>query len=104
MKRWAPVIALLAWASLAAAPAPATLYDLKAVYLLNFLRYVEWPTRPATGPLVICVVGLEQVGAILQNAIKGEKVDGRPIEARVIQEPSSDCHIVYAPSGQLGRS
>jgi hypothetical protein len=75
------------------------LYELKAVYLLNFLRYVEWPTRPATGPLVVCVVGLEQVGSILQNTIKGEKVDGRQIEARVIQEPSNDCHIVFAPNG-----
>lgn len=99
MPRWRLVIALVALASSAAAQAPQTLYELKAVYLLNFLRYVEWPTRPATGPLVVCVVGLEQVGAVLQNTIKGERVDGRPIEARVIQEPSTDCHIVFAPTG-----
>ena len=60
---------------------------------------MEWPTRPDTGPFVICVVELTQVGAVLQSAAKGQTVDGRPVETRVIRQPSSDCHIVFVPNG-----
>jgi hypothetical protein len=86
-------------ASAATAQPPQRLDEVKALYLLNFLRYVEWPTRPKTGPFVVCVAGREAMQTALQNTVKGEHVDGRPVESRLIQEPSSECHIVFTPNG-----
>jgi hypothetical protein len=77
----------------------SSLYDVKAAYLYNFLRYVEWPNRPKTGALVVCVVGLEHVGAILKETIGKEKIDGREIQSKVILSPEPECHIVFAPAG-----
>jgi hypothetical protein len=99
MRRWPLAVALIAIASAASAQPVRPLDEVKAAYLLNFLRYAEWPGRPHTGPLVICVVGLEAVHAILEHTVKGEQVEGRQVEARLIQEPSSDCHVVFAPNG-----
>ena len=74
-------------------------YRVKAEFLANFLRYVEWPTRPPTGPYVICVVGLERVETIVAETVKGDTIDGRPIKSRLIQEPDDGCHIIFAPTG-----
>ena len=98
MQRCLLVLALTGMGCTVAAQ-PPQLADQKAEYLLSFLRYVEWPTRPTTGPFVICVVALNTFGAALQAAAKGQVVDGRPVETRVIDRPSSDCHMVFVPSG-----
>ena len=98
MQRCLLVLALTGMAWTVAAQ-PPQLADQKAEYLLSFLRYVEWPTRPATGSFVICVVALNTFGAALQAVAKGQLVDGRPVETRVIHQPSSECHIVFVPSG-----
>ena len=73
-------------------------YPAKAALLVNFLRYVEWPTRLATGPYVICVVG-ERVASIVAETVKGQMIDDRPVESRVIHEPADFCHIIFAPNG-----
>jgi YfiR/HmsC-like len=44
-------------------------------------------------------VALNKFGAALQAAARGQLVDGRPVETRVIHQPSSDCHIVFVPNG-----
>jgi len=98
MRRWQLVLALVVMASTTGAQ-PVELSEQKAHYLLRFLRYVEWPTRPGTGPFVICVVALNQFGAALQAAAKGQLVDGRPVAIQVVHAPSTDCHIVFVPDG-----
>src|SRR5678815_2362600 len=98
MRRWQLVLALVVMASTAGAQ-PVQLSEQKAHYLLSFLRYVEWPTRPNTGPFVICVVAVNQFGAALQAAAKGQLVDGRPVAIQVVHAPSTDCHVVFLPNG-----
>jgi hypothetical protein len=73
----------------AAAQAPASTpgeVEVEAAYLVNFLRYTEWPpdSLPAPGaPYVLTVVGSEQAAASVRAiAAAAGGIQGHPIEVR----------------------
>jgi hypothetical protein len=79
--------------------------EVRAVYLYNFARYVEWPASafPEAGtPIRICVQAPDAFFGALERAVAGETVNGRRLEA-VRALPGSSrrtCHLLYvAESG-----
>ena len=74
-------------------------YRVKAAYLFNFAKFVEWPGPGATGPITICVAGRNVFGEALTDTVRGEAINGRPLAVRVILEPQPGCHIVFVPRG-----
>ena len=82
-----------------AAQAVSAEYQVKAAYLYNFVKFVEWPVDVATGTLVICVAGRNPFGMVLQDIVRNEAIAGRAIEARVILEPDDGCDVVFVPQG-----
>ncbi len=75
-------------------------YQVKAAYLFNFTKFVEWPAAalPDGEPLTICVAGENPFGPTLDATIRGESVNGRPLQARAAQPPAG-CHVVFVPRG-----
>lgn len=79
---------------------PSGVAEVKAVFLFNFTKFVEWPPEafadPAS-PLVIGVLGPDPFGPALDEAVAGEKADGRRVE--VVRFKSLDelgpCHILF---------
>lgn len=70
----------------------------KAAYLLNFGRFVEWPAQGASpAPLTLCMLGEDPFGEVLDQMIEGQLVQGRKIELRRIPRPraTSHCDIAY---------
>jgi hypothetical protein len=53
-------------------------YRLKAAYLYNFAKFVEWPGDPKT-PLLMCVAGVDPFGPLLEETLRGHLVNGRPV-------------------------
>lgn len=74
-------------------------YRVKAAFLYNFVKFVEWPAAASAAPLSICVAGRNPFGNFLDNLIRGEVVNGRRLETRVILEPDPDCDVVFVPEG-----
>jgi hypothetical protein len=74
-------------------------YQVKAVYLFNFAKFVEWPAEAPSGPLTICVAGDNPFGSVLDETVRGETVNGRLLVARIIPAPQTDCHMVFVPQG-----
>ena len=72
-------------------------YRVKAAYLFNFAKFVDWPREP--GPLTICVAGRNVFGNALSDTVRGETINGRPLTVRVILEPEPGCHITFVPRG-----
>jgi len=84
----------------AAGPPVAPEYQVKAAFLFQFSRFVEWPPESfsrADAPLVICVLGSNPFGSALQEIAAGEVVQAHPlsVEARDRVEDVADCHIVF---------
>lgn len=79
-------------------------YDLKAAFLFNFARFVEWPARafatPDT-PIAICILGESPFGSSLNEILDGEMIGNRSVVARECGSVSETegCHILFvAPS------
>jgi len=66
-------------------------YDVKAAFLLNFIRYTEWTGLKAptgTGPLVIGVLGKNPFGNKLERIARATRIHGR--EVRVVELTSTE--------------
>ena len=105
-RRWS-AIWLLAALILAPANAPAVSeYRLKAAFLLNFGKFVEWP-GPAgvSDPLTICVLGDDPFGSNLDETLAGRTVGSRPVRARRISETASarSCAILFLSRSEAYR-
>lgn len=76
-------------AAAAHAPRAPTDTEVEAAYLVNFLRYTEWPARSfhsADAPLVIAVVGDAVVADTMRAvAASAAKIRGRGIEVLWLQ-------------------
>jgi YfiR/HmsC-like len=97
-----------AYAAEAQASASETLeYGVKAAYLLNFSRYVQWPTAAftvANAPIRICVLGEDPFGATLPRTVARQTTQGRGIESLQVSTPenaiASYCQVLYIGSDQ----
>jgi hypothetical protein len=74
-------------------------YQVKAAYLYNFVKYVQWPARAASGPISICIAGRTPLAAALTETIRGESVDNRTLAARTITEPDAACSVLFVADG-----
>jgi YfiR/HmsC-like len=86
----------------AVAQAPPVLreYEIKAAYLLNFTRYVEWPDDafPGAGePIVLCVLGRNPFGPLLEQTMAGRTSQARRIEVLELDGVAEavECHGVF---------
>jgi hypothetical protein len=73
-------------------------YRVKAAYLYNFLKYIDWP-EGTTDPFTICVASRNPFGDVLGETVRGERVNGRAVTTKVVSDPDPSCHIVFVPRG-----
>ncbi len=104
------VVAACLLASLTRANAPAhTEYEVKAAYLYNFGRFIEWPQNSAASQeseFAICVLGHDPFGPALDATISGEKIGGKNVVARRISkaQEAAGCRVIFitpAKGGQM---
>lgn len=81
-------------------PPPYSELEVKAAYLLNFTRYVDWPEdafETVESPIVVCVHGHDPFGPTLDAVLDGRRSAGRPLEIQRTQHSSAlaGCHLVY---------
>ena len=91
--------ALALWAATAAVYAQTgpSEYDVKAVFLYNFVRLVDWPEGPPSSPIRICVVGTHPIEEKLEETLRGESFEGQPLIVRTIAHPDADCEVLFIP-------
>lgn len=110
--RWiAPLAA--AWLLLGAGPAALRAqappeYQVKAVFLLNFAQFVEWPPEAYAGadaPLVIGVLGADPFGDTLEETVRGERAHGHPLVVQRFRRAQDvrECHILFIAPSENGR-
>jgi hypothetical protein len=92
-----------------------TEYDVKAVYLSNFGRFVEWPPAPeqptqpggeppAGGPepFNVCVIGSDPFGPALDRALAGESINRAPLIPKRISrvQDAPGCRILFIAASE----
>lgn len=83
-----------------------TEYDVKAAFLYNFAKFVEWPeaSLPTDGTFVLGVLGSDPFGRALEE-LDGRTVLGRRIVVRRYEreEDAAACQILFISSSEEER-
>lgn len=101
------VLAALVLAASAPAQDAPTEYEVKAAFLYNFAKFVEWPPDAwagAEGPLVIGVLGDDRFGDDVGAVVRGRKVGNRDLivkKLRVNQRVAS--HVLFISASESRR-
>lgn len=84
-------------------------YQVKAAFLYNFTKFVDWPHdsfASPTDPIVIAVLGRNPFDGELENVVHGRTVAGRPIVLATIDPgaiPSGGFpkfHVLFVAAGE----
>jgi hypothetical protein len=81
-------------------------YHVKAAFVFNFAKFIQWPPeafKTPSDPLVICVVGQDQMANSLRETVNGNAIDGRPVIIRqiAIGQGPCDCHILFVGTSAM---
>jgi hypothetical protein len=92
-------------AGAAGAPTATKEYQIKAAFLYNFTKFVEWPAdrfADATSPIVIGVLGKNPFGDELEKIVSGRTVNGRSITIVQLQTAAEirPVHAVFVADGE----
>lgn len=85
-------------------------YNVKAAFLLNFTKFVEWPAgafADADSPLAICILGKDPFGHNLDEIIQGEIVNNRRLVVRRLEQQAPApqmCQVVFIDSSDRDAS
>jgi hypothetical protein len=76
----------------------------KAAFIINFLKFVEWPAADAAArpALTVAVLGDEAFVAVLSRAAAGQSVQGRSVAVRAVTDVSGaqDAHLIFISGSQ----
>lgn len=73
-------------------------YRVKAAYLFNFTKFVDWPAGAMSegAPFTICLAGNNPFASALEDTIRGETVAGRSLQSRLAQNNEA-CQVLFVP-------
>lgn len=88
--------------------AEPTAQQVEAVFLYYFSQFVDWPAgafADERSPIVIGVLGNDPFDGTLDQAVAGERVNGRPIVVRRLKSiaDAAGCHILYISSSEAAQ-
>jgi hypothetical protein len=79
-------------------------YQVKAAFIYNFTKFVDWPGRFAspTAPIVVGVFGRNPFGEELEKIVRDRKVNGRSISVVALSSANEArrAHVVFVPDGE----
>lgn len=83
-------------------------YLIKAGYVYNFAKLVEWPssTFRAGGPLVVAILGNDAFADVVARVVEGKRIDDRPLQVkRVTAKDFKDCgcQILFLAGAESAR-
>jgi hypothetical protein len=87
---WRPPVALVLAALLSSACTPVDRaqanppgeYQLKAAFLFNFAKFIDWPPTGFSSPqspFVICILGPDPFGSVMDEVFRDKTIDNRPV-------------------------
>jgi len=86
---------------------PPREYEIKAAFLYNFAKFVEWPAKPladTSATIIIGVLGEDPFGGALET-IKGKTIEGRQVATKRFKSVRDleVSHILFISSSEKER-
>jgi hypothetical protein len=83
-------------------------YEVKAAYLYQFGKFIEWPERDSTraaADFSICVLGTDPFGAKLDQTVAGRTIQDKPVTIRRLSAVSEalTCNVLFISSSERSR-
>lgn len=83
-------------------------HEVRALYLFNFTKYLEWPSSPTNAsdkPFVFGFLGDCPVRSDLQRVIETRTVGNRPVKIQVFTNAAdmAACHVLYVRPEDMER-
>ncbi len=102
------VCAMLIAAPRSRAQEGASEYEVKAAFLFNFVKFIEWPDDAFTdshSPIVIGILGQDPFEGAMDRTISGKSVNSRPLVVKRLSQAheARSCHIVFVCSSEKKR-
>lgn len=83
-------------------------YRLKAAFLYNFVKFVQWPTNAYAGPAaptVIGVLGENAIGEDLETILHDKVINQHPLQFKKLDSPAdaTNCHVLFISASERRR-
>jgi len=83
-------------------------YQVKAGFLFNFAKFVDWPPHKFNqpdSPLIIGIVGDDPFGSLLEEAVQDKQINDRSVLVQHIDtmEELRKCHIIFVCRSESDR-
>jgi hypothetical protein len=101
MRRYPTFVAALLGMAIAAGAQPQLdEYQVKAAFLYNFAKFVEWPPqafKDSTDAIAVCIAGETPIYAQLESAVIGKTAGSRSFAVRRVSDadPAEGCQILF---------
>jgi hypothetical protein len=84
---------------------PSSEYELKAAFLFNFAKFVDWPPNAFAGPespFLVCVLGTDPFGIALDNALRSKIIAEHPASVARVRRVAdiSGCQILFVAASE----
>lgn len=109
MQRGAVAMLALASATPAMAQSSAPIeYQLKAAFLLNFVRFVAWPPAALENektPITVCVFKYDPFGSALDEVIRGKSINNHEVQVKRTNEllQLQGCQLIFVSEREENR-
>lgn len=102
------LIAFLLWAPGLRSQQALSEYQVKAAFLFNFGKFVEWPAGSFASPQApfwVCVLGDDPFGGTLDETLRGKTISGHTVSLTRIRDAGSarGCQIVFISDSEKAR-
>lgn len=75
-------------------------YNIKAMFVLNFMKYIEWPDESTTNEFRIGIAGESDIYKALENLSVKRNESVKIKIQKITKESKEDLHIVIIPKSE----
>jgi hypothetical protein len=84
---------------------PSGEYQLKAAFLFNFAKFIDWPPTSFASPqspFVVCILGVDPFGHAIDEVLKGKTIENRPVTIERLKSAAQvrQCHMVFVTQSE----
>ncbi|MGZ5008278.1 MAG: YfiR family protein [Methylobacter sp.] len=79
--------------------------EVKAAFVYNFAKFVEWPADKISDAINLCILGESPLGFSALKAIDGRTAQDKPLVTKLLNksEELKGCHIVFIAVSERNR-